>query len=317
MTSRESSDGNSRPKAVIICGPTGSGKSELGLMLAEKYNGRIISADSRQIYRRLDIGTAKPSMEDRARIIHYMIDVADIDEVFTARRYSAMAMAAIQETCAGHNIPFIIGGAGLYLAALTGGIFEGPSADSNLRHNLKVEADRLGQEHLHEELLQVDPEAARRISPGDRVRLIRALEVYRLTGKKISELQSSGHYERLDMEFLWIGIMPERKRLYERINQRVDRMVACGLLDEVTGLRDAGLGIPIKQKRIVGYYEVLDSLEGAITMEKAIDSIKQHSRNYAKRQLTWFRHKAPAKWLDPDATNIYNEVSLIIDDYLR
>ncbi|OGC92521.1 MAG: tRNA (adenosine(37)-N6)-dimethylallyltransferase MiaA [candidate division Zixibacteria bacterium RBG_16_53_22] len=317
MTSRKSSDGNNRPRAIIICGPTGSGKSDLGFALAEKYGGRIISADSRQIYRRLDIGTAKPSLEDRARIIHYMIDVADIDEVFTARRYSAMAMAAINETCAEHDIPFIVGGAGLYLAALTRGIFEGPSADPNLRHDLEAEADKAGQDYLHRQLSRIDPEAARRISPGDRARLIRALEVFRLTGKKISELQSRGYYERLDTEFLWIGVTPERKRLYERINRRVDRMVTSGLVDEIAGLKNDGLGNSIKQKRIVGYYEILEALEGLITMEEAIDLVKQHSRNYAKRQLTWFRHQACAKWLDPDANHYYNEVSRIIDDYLK
>jgi tRNA dimethylallyltransferase len=317
MTSKKSSDGNSRPKAVIICGPTGSGKSELGMMLCEKYEGRIISADSRQIYRRLDRGTAKPSLADRSRVPHYMIDVADIDEDFSAKKYSEMASTAIKETLSDNKLPFIVGGAGLYLSALTGGLFEGPPADPELRRQLESEADNLGSDGLHRELSMIDPEAAIKISSGDRVRIIRALEVYRLTGYKISELQSTGDYDCLNIEFLWLGLAYDRNALYERINLRVDRMIVDGLVDEVAGLREIGLGSPLKQKRIVGYYEVLDALDGLMPMNKAVDLIKQHSRNYAKRQVTWFRHKSPVKWLTPKKANFHNEVFDIIDDYLK
>jgi tRNA dimethylallyltransferase len=285
--------------------------------LAEKYNGRIISADSRQIYRRLDVGTAKPSPGDRSRIPHYMVDVAEIDEDFTAKRYAEMAAEAMREILDAGAVPLVVGGAGLYLAALTGGLFEGPAADRELRWELEAEADQLGLERLHRELSRIDPEAAQRIGPGDRVRIIRAIEVYRLTGYKISELQTSGFYSRLDIDFLWLGVTFERERLYERINRRVDRMVADGLVDEVIELRDAGFGNPLRKKRIVGYYEVLDALDGVISMGQAIDLVKQHSRNYAKRQMTWFRHKAPVTWLIPDISDFYSKVFATTDDYLN
>jgi len=287
------------------------------MILAEKYRGRIISADSRQIYKRLDIGTAKPSVADRNKVPHYMIDIVEISDNFTAKRYAEMAGKEIERTADDGALPVIVGGSGLYLDAVTKGLFEGPEADADLRQELERDANNLGIEQLHRELSRVDPNASRKISPGDKLRIIRALEVFRLTGNRISELQVSGKYGGLDMDFIWLGITYERQALYERINSRVDRMIVDGLLDEVIGLRNAGLELSLRQKRIVGYNEILDAVSNLISLEGAIELIKQHSRNYAKRQLTWFAHRAPVKWLSADKTNFYDEVFDLIDDYLK
>ena len=181
MISNGSSRGNKSIKAIVICGPTGSGKSSLGLELATRYGGSIISADSRQIYRRLDIGTAKPSKADRRRIPHYLIDVADITEDFTARRFADLAAGAIEHIGQAGRIPLIVGGAGLYIEALTRGLFEGPEGNGHLRSELEARADSEGREALYRELMEIDPETSKRFSPNDVVRVIMALEIFRLT----------------------------------------------------------------------------------------------------------------------------------------
>lgn len=316
MTSRGSSKESRPPKAVIVCGPTGSGKSNVGIGLAERYGGTIIGADSRQIYRLLDIGTAKPTPEDRARVKHYLIDVADVGEDFSARRYVEFAAEAIVETSAQGKIPFIVGGAGLYLEALTAGLFAGPDKDESIREELNETVRKNGPESLHAELEKIDPLSAERISPNDTVRVIRALEVYRLTGKNLSHLQRDGEYSPPLADFLWIGLTFDRKKLYARINDRVDRMIADGLIDEIRGLLRLGLGNPIIRKRIVGYYELINALENRISLPDAISLVKQHSRNYAKRQLTWFRNKAPVIWLDPTRSGFPDILHQAIDHHL-
>jgi tRNA dimethylallyltransferase len=316
MTLKKPSGENKLIKAIIICGPTGSGKSDLAMHLARRLGGRIISADSRQIYRRLDIGTAKPSSAERREIPHYMIDIADVDEEFAAKRYANMATLALIETAGAGAIPIVVGGAGLYLLALTGGLFEGPGGNAELRKELALRAEVHGSEDLYRELARVDAKAARKLSPSDEVRIIRALEVFLITGRRISDLQSSGNYHRPPAEFLWLGLSFSRKVLYERINNRVDRMISDGLIAEVEGLNRDGYGNSLRKKRIVGYYEIIDSLGGLISMANAVNLIKQHSRNYAKRQITWFGHKSPAVWLSPQQPNFYAEVFEKVDDYL-
>lgn len=286
------------------------------MRLAEHFGGRIISADSRQIYRKLDIGTAKPSNEDRARIPHYMIDIADVTDDFTAKRYAEMASNAIIETVSANAVPFVVGGAGLYLAALTGGLFEGPEKDDAIRKELEFIVLEDGPERLHQELAQVDPESADRITPHDTIRLIRALEVYRLTGKKLSSLQAFGEYRHLRADYLRLGLWFERDELYRRINQRVDQMVKDGLLDEIGDLVRIGLGNPIIKKRIVGYYEIVEAMEKKMPLDEAVALVKQHSRNYAKRQLTWFRHKAPVNWINPDPSSSFNEMVKLVERHL-
>ena len=303
--------------AVIICGPTGSGKSAWAMELAEQYGGRIIGADSRQIYRRFDIGTAKPSKEDRSKIPHYMIDIADITEDFTAQKYAEMASSVIKETVAAGAVPFIVGGAGLYLEALTGGLFEGPEKDSSVRAELEAVAQQEGPRKLHEELSRVDPESAVKISPNDSIRLVRALEVYHLMGKPISIMKAIGKYRRLDADFLWLGLEFERSELYRRIDLRVDQMIENGLVDEVSELFRDGLGKPIIKKRIVGYYEIVEALENKITLNEAIARVKQHSRNYAKRQLTWFRNRTPVHWINSSKSGSSSPTHVLITQHLN
>lgn len=316
MISKKSSAENRPIKAVIICGPTGTGKSSTAMELASRFQGHIIGADSRQIYRRLDIGTAKPTIEDRRRIPHHMIDIIDVTDDFSAKDYARLASEAIEIAASSEAIPFIVGGSGLYLAALTGGLFEGPSKEPELRARLEMLVKENGPEFLHDELFKVDPNSAAHISPGDVVRMIRALEVYYLTGQKLSELKISAPYDRVDANFLWLGLYCERKLLYKIIDDRVIKMLKDGLLDEINSLVKDGLEIPILRKRIVGYYEVIEALQKNIPISTAIALVQQHSRNYAKRQLTWFRNKAPVRWLSIDHSGCYDEIVGLIENYL-
>jgi tRNA dimethylallyltransferase len=304
-------------RAIIVCGPTGSGKSSWAMGLAERFGGRIIGADSRQIYRRLDIGTAKPSREDRSKIPHYMIDIIEITDEFSAKKYAELASAAIEDTDAAGAVPFIVGGAGLYLEALTEGLFEAPGKDNSIREELELVARQDGLQKLHQELARVDPESAANISQNDGIRLVRALEIYRLTGKPISMLRTAGEYHRVNSSYIWLGLEYERGELYRRIEARVDQMVKDGLVDEVNNLLRDGFGNPIIEKGIVGYCEVIEALENKITLSEAIAQIKQHSRNYAKRQLTWFGNKAPVNWISSDASSSSDFASKLIDTHLH
>jgi tRNA dimethylallyltransferase len=304
-------------KAVIICGPTASGKSDLGLAVSERIKGSIIGADSRQIYKRLDIGTAKPSAADMARISHFMIDIVDITEEFSAVKFAELAIVYLEQIIDSGRIPVVVGGAGLYLEALTRGIVEAPPKDAEVRDELERRIGEEGGERLHEELRRIDPESADDISPNDPVRIVRALEIFELTGETPSLIRKAGHYSVPDVEFLWIGMDLPREKLYERINDRVDRMVESGLVEEVKGLVDDGLGEALINKKIVGYTEILDAFEGKHSIPEAVNLIKQHTRNYAKRQLTWFRNRLSPHWVNPLESGFHGKVFELIDDYLK
>lgn len=317
MISKRYSVENKPIKAVIICGPTGSGKSSLGIELALRYGGSIIGADSRQIYRRLDIGTAKPSKQDRLRVPHYLIDVADVSEEFTAKKYARLASEALEHIAGQKRIPIIVGGAGLYLEALTAGLFDGPGRDNKLRGQLEEEIEREGIAPLYRKLTQVDPETAVRVSPSDKNRIIRALEIYEKSGKKPSRLKKDGPYVAPDAVYTWIGLQPPRPELYRRLDQRVDRMVERGLIREVERLMADGLGEVIRKKKIVGYYEIIEAMEGNSTMDEALDLVRRHSRNYAKRQMTWFRNRTSPHWIDPTMDQFGYKVFALLDEYLK
>ncbi len=317
MISNGSSRGDESIKAIIICGPTGSGKSSVGLRLATRYGGSIIGADSRQIYRRLDIGTAKPSKADRQRIPHHLIDVADITENFTARRYAELAGEAIEHIGQADSIPIIVGGAGLYIEALTRGLFEGPERDSQLRSELEARADFEGSDVLYRELMEIDPESAKGFSPNDVIRIIRALEIFKLTGKIPSQMKKAGRHSIPEAEYYWIGLDLPRSELYDRINCRVDKMVSDGLIAEIEELIADGLAEPIKKKKIVGYYEIIGALEGKTSIDEALELAKQHSRNYAKCQMTWFRNRACPNWLNSNEDQFYDKVFGGLDEYLK
>jgi tRNA dimethylallyltransferase len=316
MISKKSSDENKPIKAIIICGPTGSGKSAVAMQLATRFGGQIIGADSRQIYRRLDIGTAKPTIEERSQIPHFMIDIADVSDDFTAKDYARMASESIEKVALSGAIPLIVGGSGLYLSALTRGLFEGPSKDPDLRARLELLIKEKGSDFLHRELFSIDPQSAVEISPGDTIRIIRALEIYYLTGRKLSELKTSAPHFHIQADFLWLGLTYDRRKLYKRIDDRVCKMLQDGLLDEIDSLVKDGFAIPILRKKIVGYYEVIDALQKNVSISTATGLIQQHSRNYAKRQLTWFRNKAPVRWLSTDHNGFYNDIVEAIKQHL-
>ncbi len=295
-------------KVLAIVGPTGSGKTKLSLIVAEKLNGEIISADSRQVYRYMDIGTAKPSLEDRKRIKHYFIDELNPDEEFNAGVFGERGREIIEDIFSRGKIPIVVGGSGLYIKSLIDGFFEGPGADWELREILYQKANELGKEVLYEELKKVDPISAEKIHPNNLKRVIRALEVYYITGKPISQLQQTIKPE-IDFKTVQIGLKWDRKKLYKRIEQRVDEMIKAGLIDEVKKLRELGYDKNLNSLQTVGYKEVLDYLDGLISYDEMIRLIKRNSRRYAKRQLTWFRQDKRIIWLDVNEDTDFNELA--------
>jgi len=286
-------------KTIIIAGPTASGKTGLAVLLASLYNGEIISADSMQVYRRMDIGTAKPALEERGGIAHHMIDMVEPDEGFSAARFASLALEKIREMHGRGKNPFVAGGTGLYIKALTRGIFNGPEADPALRARLEEEAEKHGSARLHERLREVDPAGAAAIHPNNRTRVIRALEVYELSKKPISEFQREHAFSDEPLQTLKIGLMLEREELYERINARVDAMMANGLLEEARGLLEAGCSPSLKPMGGLGYKEMVDHIEGRCALDEAVEKIKMNTRRYAKRQMTWFGRDPGIRWFNP------------------
>jgi tRNA dimethylallyltransferase len=291
-------------KVPVIVGPTGVGKTQVSLRLADILNGEIVSSDSRQVYKYMDIGTAKPTKEEMKRVAHHLIDIVYPDEKFTAADYGKKAREVIKEIIKRKKQPIVVGGSGLYLKALIKGFFRGPKGDEKLRERLKEDESKFGLDHLFEKLKKVDPKAALRIHPHDSVRIIRALEVYELTGKPITSLQEEGIYEPFEMDFVKVGLTLDREKLYERIDRRVEKMIKEGFLDEVKGLKEKGYSSGLKAFKTVGYQELFSYLDGEIDFPKAIERIKLNSRRYAKRQLTWFRKDKEIKWLDADQKDL-------------
>ncbi len=293
---------------LVILGPTCVGKTQVSLKLADILKGEIISFDSRQIYQFMDIGTAKPTKKERERIPHYLIDVIPPDQKFSAADYGKQARRIITQIIEKGKQPIAVGGSGLYLKALTKGFFKGPPADQGIRERLKRETQTSGEVSLYDRLKQVDPQAADRIHPHDLVRVIRALEVYELTGKPISAWQGEGYYEPYPISFIKIGLSLERGRLYQRINQRVDEMVEGGLLQEVKNLkRRWGVG-ELKAFKTVGYRELILYLNGELDLKGAIEKIKINTRRYAKRQMTWFRKDEEITWLEATDENLLGKI---------
>lgn len=288
-------------KIVVIVGPTASGKSVLAMELAEMFNGEIVSADSMQVYRYMDIGTAKPAKEQRTKIPHHLIDVADPDEEFTAARYNKEASKAICEIHnRGKNV-FVAGGTGLYIKALTKGLFEGPGSDMRLRSEFAMlSSGSEGAKYLYERLKEVDQEAASRIHPNNMARIMRALEVYSLTGKPISVFQKGHSFSEEPYEVTKIGLAVDRKSLYKGIEDRVDNMIKAGLLEEVRRLLAMGYSSVLKAMCGLGYKEIVGHIQNKYSLEDAVVEIKKNTRRYAKRQMTWFRKEADIRWFAPD-----------------
>lgn len=293
-----SSEPAERIKLVVIQGPTASGKSELAVRLAEQCGGEIINADSMQVYRGMDIGTAKPSAELRQRVPHHLLDIVDPDYNFTAADFQARAAAAIAEIHRRGRRVFVVGGTGLYLKALTRGLVDSPRGEEPLRQELEARFDREGGGELLRELAGVDPLTAARLHSNDRVRIVRALEVFRLTGRPFSTFHEEHRFGEERYDCLNLGLAVERDLLYRRVEDRVEAMFASGLVDEVRGLLAAGYSPALKALRSIGYKEVCAALAGEYSWEEAVRLIKRDTRRYAKRQLTWFKKESAIIWVE-------------------
>jgi tRNA dimethylallyltransferase len=292
------SGSNYQRKVVIVGGPTASGKSELAVRIAERFDGEVVNADSMQCYRGLDIGTAKPSLDLLKRVPHHLLGVVDPEVNFTAANYQEEARRIAAEIHARGRLPVLVGGTGLYIKAFLSGLADSPGADASVRDEFNRVAEREGNSKLLEILRKVDPVSAARIHPNNRVRIIRALEVYRQTGRSISELQGEHGFLLKWCDSLKLGINVDRVILYERINDRVDRMIDAGLVEEVESLLSLGYSPALKSLSSIGYREICDFLSGNRTISEAVGLIKQNSRRYAKRQLTWFKNDPEMNWFE-------------------
>ncbi len=287
-----------------IVGATASGKSSLARGLADHTGGRIISLDSRKIYRRLDIGTAKPTPELLAQYDYAMVNIIEPIERYSAFQYAETATHIIEDTLRAGRLPIIAGGTGLYLRALKGGLFQGPGADKEVRKYINDLGERDGWEAVFNQLEQVDPAAAKRIGPANRQRIIRALEVFYVTGKPMTSVQQTGAYHLPEWQFAVFGIDRPRKELHDRIAQRTELMIERGLLEEVKQLVEEGIPGSAPGFKSVGYREALDYLAGEIPEDQVTEKIMSSTRQYAKRQMTWFRNQEEIKWVAPDESNI-------------
>lgn len=287
------------PKILVIVGPTASGKTRMAVELAQRHNGEVISADSMQIYRTMDIGTAKPTQEEMGGIPHHMIDVADPEEDFSVARYVEMAARCVDDVLARGKLPIVAGGTGLYIDSLLSGRTFAPfSPDSALRGELEQELAEKGGQAMLESLSQVDPEAAQRLHPNDHKRIVRALEVYRSTGKTITQHNRETQAIPPRYNALTIGLaFQDRQAMWRRIDQRVDEMVAAGLEDEVRRLLTSGISPKCTAMQAIGYKEFTQALSGEMTWQEAADVVKLRSRQYAKRQLTWFGRNPNTRWV--------------------
>ena len=303
-----------KPKVIVICGPTGIGKTTVGIRLAENVGGEIISADSMQVYRYMDIGTAKPTADEQNRISHHMIDVADPDEDFDALRFAEMARHKVMQLDHQGLISFVVGGTGLYIKALLQGLFQARPVDPKIRERLKKKARTNGSDALYDRLQQVDPEAADRLHPNDTYRIIRALETIESSGRSISAHHQGHGFKDTPFDVLKIALQMDRQVLYDRIDQRVDLMIAAGLVDEVKKLLAMGYSTDLKSMQSIGYRHVVDFLEERLSWEECVRTLKRDTRRYAKRQFTWFGGDKDIVWQTPDG---FDQISNLVSKFLK
>jgi len=285
------------PRLIVVLGPTASGKSTLGIRLAEKLGGEILVCDSTQVYRHFDIGTAKVPASERRGIAHHLVDLCEPAEIFTAGDYRRRALEALDDLRARKILPILTAGTGLYLRALLEGLADAPQRSEKIRSRLRQRAEQRGPKHLHRVLARLDPESAARISSPDTQKIIRAVELRLLTGKPMGEIHRSGRDALQGHEIIKIGLLPPRAALYARIHARTDAMVAAGWLEEVRALVASGVPADAKPFQFIGYAQLREHLAGLITQEDAVHQIQQATRRFAKRQLTWFRKEAGVHWL--------------------
>jgi len=310
----ETRDSKPKPRLIVICGPTGVGKTEMAIRLATMYGGEIISADSMQVYRYMDIGTAKPAAEERLSVKHHLIDVVNPDEEFNASLFVRDAGKVIDKLDKdGKNI-FVVGGTGLYIKALLGGLFEGPGADRNLRKLYKNDLKKFGSAYLYKKLKNLDKIAAGRIHPNDAVRIIRALEVFEHTGESIVKKHEEHHFRCRAYDYIKIGLILDRETLYERIDMRTEKMISDGLIEEVGELLKSGFDESLKPMQSMCYKHINNYIKGVYSISEAKRLIDRDTKRYAKRQMTWFNQENDIKWHYPQSEgDIKDEVKRFLD----
>jgi tRNA dimethylallyltransferase len=284
---------------ILLAGPTGVGKTALSIELARWLRTEIINADSMQVYRTMDIGTAKPTAEEQAAVVHHLLDVVTPDEPFDAARYHELARPIVDALHGSGKAPLVVGGAGLYMKVLTKGICSGPPSDPAIRMHLLDEIAASGSESLHQRLLEIDPSLGARLHPNDRQRILRALEVFNSTGQRLSDWQEEHGFRREAYRTIKLCLFRPREELYERINRRVDDMMEQGFLDEVRRLLGMGYGPELKPMQALGYKQLTQHLLRGGPLSVAVEEIKRDTRRYAKRQLTWFRGDPDFQWFEP------------------
>lgn len=298
-----------KPKVIVICGPTASGKTALSIQLAQKINGEIISSDSMQIYKNMNIGTAKPDKQEMQGIKHYLLDFVEPNQRYSVADYKKDAENAIEDILQKGKVPIIVGGTGLYVDSLIYGIeYPNIEFDENYRKKLEKRAEKEGLEKLYEEARKIDPQAMEKISRNDQKRILRVLEIYNATGKTKTEQEIESRKNEVKYDYKVFAINMDREKLYDRINKRVDIMIQKGLIEEVENLLKKYNEFPTAMQGL-GYKEVVEYLQGKVLKEDMIENIKRESRRYAKRQITWFKKNKQTIWIGPnDLQMILNEI---------
>lgn len=306
---------------IAIVGTTATGKTALSISLSDLFNMEIINADSRQVYKYMDIGTCKPTIEDRRRVVHHLLDIVLPDQEYNAGKFKQDAEVAIRNINSRNIIPFIVGGTGLYIKALIYGLDFIPGKDDKIRLELKEILKKEGSTELYQKLQKVDPDAAKKIHPNDFIRILRALEVYYQTGKPVSSLYTwKKNKNRLKSRILLIGLYMERTKLYETIRNRVDKMIKEGWIDEVRFLLEAGYNESLNSMKGIGYKQICQYLKGELKLNESIELIKRDTCRYAKRQMTWFRNMKDIVWFDitdeSDKKDVLDEVKKKIESLM-
>ncbi len=284
-------------RLIVILGPTASGKSALGISLAERLGGEILVCDSTQVYRHFDIGTGKVPLAERRGIPHHLVDLVEPGELFTAGEYRRRALDVLEDVRQRGKLPIITAGTGLYLRALLEGLADAPERSEELRERLREKATQHGPEHLHRVLARMDKEAAKRIAPRDTQKIIRAIEIRKLAGKPVGEVHRGGRRGLEGYDVIKIGLQPPRDALYARINARVEAMIASGWMEEVRGLVARGVPANAKPFQFIGYSDLRASLESSRGAKEVVKRIQQSTRQFSKRQATWFRKEPDVNWL--------------------
>ena len=301
-----------KDKVIVICGPTASGKTALSIELAKKIKGEIVSCDSMQIYKEMNIGTAKPTKEEMQGIKHYLIDFVSPDERYSVADYKKDAKKAIKEIIEKGKTPIVVGGTGLYIDSLIYEIeYQNIEYDENYRKELEKQVEQEGLEKLYKQALKIDPEAMEKISQNDKKRILRILEIYHATGKNKTEQEKESRKKEVEYDYKVYALNWEREKLYERINKRVDIMLEQGLIEEVKKIYQKYDKFPTAMQGL-GYKEVVEYLEGKTNKQEMIEKIKQETRRYAKRQMTWFRKNKQTIWLDAQ-DKIQNNIQIILE----